>query len=64
MFSDGKLGGLDRRLAPCEDKLLEVSLKAEVKATSMLLEMRLTEVSTHAAGAGAAAAPFCVCDPG
>lgn len=42
---DSKLGGMQKRLAPCEDKLLEVALKAEVKAQTMLMEMRVAEVS-------------------
>lgn len=45
---DGKLAGMVARLAPCENKLLEVALRAEVKSQSMLIDMRVAEVSRSA----------------
>ena len=44
---DGKLEAMVARLAP-EDKLLEVALRAEVKSQSMLIDMRVAEVSQSA----------------
>jgi multidrug efflux pump subunit AcrA (membrane-fusion protein) len=45
---DGKLAGMVARLVPCEDKLLEVALRAEVKSQTMLIDMRVAEVSRSA----------------
>ena len=44
---DGQLAGVLARIAPCEDKLLEVALRAEVKSQTMLIDMRVTDVSPN-----------------
>ena len=60
---DGQLAGVLARIAPCEDKLLEVALRAEVKSQTMLIDMRVTDVSQtpNALDTPAEMMPTCAC---